>query len=75
MSFGYAISKGICVFLILKMNWRIRNCCLIFLCVLMFKGKTMNTTQLLNEIEQLPPEAQHQIEDFNFMPNINIYTV
>lgn len=24
----------------------------------------MNTTQLLNDIEQLPPEAQHQIEDF-----------
>ena len=24
----------------------------------------MNTTQLLNEIEQLPPEAQHEIEDF-----------
>ncbi|MBT9098717.1 DUF2281 domain-containing protein [Methylovulum psychrotolerans] len=24
----------------------------------------MNTTQLINDIEQLPPEAQHQIEDF-----------
>jgi len=24
----------------------------------------MNTAQLLNDIEQLPPEAQHQIEDF-----------
>ena len=24
----------------------------------------MNTTQLLNDIEQLPPEAQHQVEDF-----------
>jgi hypothetical protein len=24
----------------------------------------MNTVQLLNELEQLPPEAQHQIEDF-----------
>ena len=24
----------------------------------------MNTTQLLNDLEQLPPEAQHQIEDF-----------
>jgi hypothetical protein len=24
----------------------------------------MNTTQLINDLEQLPPEAQHQIEDF-----------
>lgn len=24
----------------------------------------MNTAQLLNDIKQLPPEAQHQIEDF-----------
>ena len=24
----------------------------------------MNTAQLLHDIEQLPPEAQHQIEDF-----------
>jgi len=24
----------------------------------------MNATQLINDIEQLPPEAQHQIEDF-----------
>jgi hypothetical protein len=24
----------------------------------------MNTAQLLNDLEQLPPEAQHQIEDF-----------
>jgi hypothetical protein len=24
----------------------------------------MNTVQLLSDIEQLPPEAQHQIEDF-----------
>jgi Protein of unknown function (DUF2281) len=24
----------------------------------------MNTAQLLSDIEQLPPEAQHQIEDF-----------
>jgi hypothetical protein len=24
----------------------------------------MNTIQLLNDIEQLPPEAQNQIEDF-----------
>lgn len=24
----------------------------------------MNTIQLLNDLEQLPPEAQHQIEDF-----------
>lgn len=24
----------------------------------------MNTVQLLHDIEQLPPEAQHQIEDF-----------
>lgn len=24
----------------------------------------MNTAQLLNDIEQLPPEAQHQVEDF-----------
>jgi hypothetical protein len=24
----------------------------------------MNTAQLLNDIEQLPSEAQHQIEDF-----------
>jgi hypothetical protein len=24
----------------------------------------MNTAQLLNDIEQLPPQAQHQIEDF-----------
>lgn len=24
----------------------------------------MNTTQLLSDLEQLPPEAQHQIEDF-----------
>ncbi len=24
----------------------------------------MNTAQLLNDIEQLPTEAQHQIEDF-----------
>ncbi|MDD5265976.1 MAG: hypothetical protein PHO08_02450 [Methylococcales bacterium] len=24
----------------------------------------MNTAQLLYDIEQLPPEAQHQIEDF-----------
>ncbi len=24
----------------------------------------MNTAQLLNDIEQLPPEAQHQIENF-----------
>jgi hypothetical protein len=24
----------------------------------------MNTAQMLNDIEQLPPEAQHQIEEF-----------
>ncbi|MCX7097341.1 MAG: DUF2281 domain-containing protein [Methylococcales bacterium] len=24
----------------------------------------MDATQLVNEIEQLPPQAQHQIEDF-----------
>ena len=24
----------------------------------------MNTTQLINDLEQLPPEAQHQIEDY-----------
>ena len=24
----------------------------------------MNATQLVNDIQQLPPEAQHQIEDF-----------
>ncbi len=24
----------------------------------------MNSRQLINDIEQLPPEAQHQIEDF-----------
>jgi hypothetical protein len=24
----------------------------------------MNTAQLLNDLEQLPPEAQHQVEDF-----------
>jgi hypothetical protein len=24
----------------------------------------MNTTQLLNDLEQLPLEAQHQVEDF-----------
>lgn len=24
----------------------------------------MNTAQLLHDLEQLPPEAQHQVEDF-----------
>jgi hypothetical protein len=24
----------------------------------------MNTSQLIHDLEQLPPEAQHQIEDF-----------
>ena len=24
----------------------------------------MNTAQFLNDLEQLPPEAQHQVEDF-----------
>jgi hypothetical protein len=30
----------------------------------MLSVKIMNATQLINDIEQLPPEAQHQIEDF-----------